>query len=216
MLRPVRLWRLLVAPLAPRLCLSCRGAAGAAEPLCSACRPGLRWLGPARLPVSPSLSAWAPVAYEGPARDVVHAFKFGRRAALADALAAHIVARAPAGLLEGTLVPVPLHPARGRSRGFNQARLLADAVARRTGLPVADCLARCGDAAPQARRRRADRMAAAAGRGIAVVPALVPARTVLVDDVVTTGATLAECGRALLAAGARDVSAVAWARTPAR
>lgn len=211
------LWRTLLAPLAPRLCAACGGAAGAAEPLCADCRGGLRWLAPeGAWPATarPGV-AFAPVAYEGPARDVVHAFKFGRRAALADLLAAQIAARAPAGLLAGALVPVPLHPRRLRSRGFNQAHALAVALARRTGLPLADCLERAGDAAPQAGRDRRARLAGVAG-SVLVARDPVPPRAVLVDDVVTTGATFAACATALRAAGAREVAAVAWARTPGR
>ena len=200
------IWRTLVAPLAPRLCAACGGAAGAAEPLCSGCRARLRWLPESARP-------WAPVAYEGPARDLLHAFKFGGRAALAETLAAQIAARAPAGLLEGALVPVPLHPMRWRARGFNQARALADALGRRTGLAVADCLVRAGDPATQAGRRRRERLANATAVVVAQAP---PARAVLVDDVVTTGATLAACTAALRRAGAREVAALAWARTPAR
>ena len=200
------LWRTLIAPLAPRLCAACGGVAGAAEPLCSGCRARLRWLPESARP-------WAPVAYEGPARDVLHAFKFGGRAVLADTLAAHIAARAPAGLIDGALVPVPLHPRRLRTRGFNQARVLVDALARRTGLEVADCLERVGDPHTQAGSGRRERL----GRPSMVVAVHEPpARAVLVDDVVTTGATLAACAAALRAAGSREITAVAWARTPAR
>ena len=205
-------WRTLIAPLAPRLCAACGGAAGAAEPLCGGCRSRLRWL-PAACSGAP-LPAWAPVSYEGPARDLLHAFKFGGRAALAGTLAAHIAARAPAGLLEGTLVPVPLHPRRLRARGFNQAHALAVALSERTGAPLADCLARNGDVTPQAGRARSARLAGAAGSVVASGPA--PVRAVLVDDVVTTGATLAGCAAALRAAGTLEVVAVAWARTPGR
>ncbi len=88
------------------------------------------------------LSVWAPVAYEGPARDLVRALKFRGATGVADFMAAQIVANAPAGLLEGTLVPVPLHPRRLRSRGYNQAaalaaELAARACAERRGLPGA-------------------------------------------------------------------------------
>lgn len=206
------LWRTLLAPLAPRLCAACGGAAGAAEPLCAGCRSGLRWL-PAACSGA-GVPAWAPVAYEGPARDVIHALKFGGRAALAGTLAAHIAARAPAGLLEGTLVPVPLHPRRLRARGFNQAHEIAVALSQRTGAAISDCLARRGDPAPQAGRARRARLEGVAGSVVAIAAA--PARAVLVDDVVTTGATLAGCATALRTAGTREVVAVAWARTPGR
>ena len=101
---------------------------------------------------------WAPVAYSGPARDLVRALKFrGRDGALADAMAAQIVANAPPELLDRepggpALVPVPLHPRRLRLRGYNQAALIAAALATRTGLVVADCLARSGSAATQVGR----------------------------------------------------------------
>jgi ComF family protein len=159
---------------------------------------------------------WAAVAYEGPARDVVHALKFGRRAVLADTLAAQIVARAPAGLLHGTLVPVPLGSSRARGRGFNQAQLVAGAVARRSGLPLSECLVRRGAAAPQAVLGRPRRVAAIAGTIAVRAGMAVPRAALLVDDVVTTGATLAACATALRAAGAEQVTAVTWARTPAR
>jgi predicted amidophosphoribosyltransferase len=77
---------------------------------------------------------WAPVAYAGAARDLVHALKFRRALGVADTMAAQIVANAPAEWLEeGILVPVPLHPARERKRGFNQAAVIASALARRVG-----------------------------------------------------------------------------------
>jgi predicted amidophosphoribosyltransferase len=163
------------------------------------------------------VETWAPVAYEGPARDLVSALKFRAAAALADAMAAQIAARAPQRLLEGaSLVPVPLHPARLRRRGFNQAERLASALARRTGLPIAGCLERRGGAGAQVGRGRLDR--AVAVREV-VAPrsgARIPARTLIVDDVATTGATLAACAVALRSAGAHRIAAVAYARTPGR
>src|SRR5438270_10733470 len=106
-------------------------------------------------------------------------------------MAAAIAAGAPSGMLEGgRLVPVPLHPRRLRRRGFNQAERLAAALARRTGLSVADCLERAGPARTQVGRDRAQRLAGVEGT-IALRPgATPPRRAILVDDVATTGATL--------------------------
>jgi ComF family protein len=154
------------------------------------------------------------VGYTGPARELVRALKFRGATALAESMAAQIAAGTPSDLLSGAaLVPVPLHPKRLRSRGFNQAAVLAAALGGRAGLPVADLLVRSGPAAPQAGLHRAERRAGPAGiatRGRA------PARVLLVDDVVTTGATLAACSAALRRAGAADVSAVTFARTLGR
>ena len=208
-----------LALVAPPFCWGCGDDAGRSEPLCSSCRAELTWLGEEPLVIAGDVEAWAPLAYEGPARALVRGLKFRGAAGLAAPLAAQIVAGAPPRLLvAGTvLVPVPLHPARARRRGFNQAERLATAIGRRTGLPVSDCLRRHGAAgARQVGRGRAERLAGIGG-GIAVRPgARAPSRAVLVDDVVTTGATLAACAAALRGAAAVEVRAVSDARTPGR
>ena len=145
---------------------------------------------------------------------MVAALKFRGALALADPMAALMVATAPAERLRGELVPVPLHPARRRRRGFNQAERLADALGRRTGLSVADCLVRGGSDRRQVGRDRAARLAGPAGSVSA--PAPVPHRAVLVDDVMTTGATLAACSAVLAAAGSKEVKALVFARTSGR
>lgn len=159
------------------------------------------------------LETWAPVAYDGPARDLVKALKFRGATGVAGAMAALVVANAPAGLLAGGLVPVPLHPARRRTRSFNQSALVAAAVSARAGLPVVDCLIRKGSRETQVGRARAARLTVA---GAILTTGRPPPTALLVDDVVTTGATLAACAGALRAAGARQVAAIAFARTAGR
>jgi ComF family protein len=199
--------------LAPSLCWTCGSRAERTQPLCVRCR--LRMRRPAAEPVVLSgLTVWAPLAYEGPARDLVRALKFRGAIGVAGFMAAQIVAGAPAGLLEGALVPVPLHPSRLRSRGYNQAAAIAAAVSARAELRVEDCLARAGPAVTQVGRARAERQRGPAGQIIAeTVP---PGRVLLVDDVVTTGATLRACADALRAAGCAHVAAVVFARTLGR
>ena len=158
--------------------------------------------------------AWAPLAYAGPARDLVRALKFRGATAVADAMAAQIAANAPTSMLEGILVPVPLHPRRMRRRGYNQATLIADALARRSGLGMADCLRRAGSAATQVGRGRRERRLGPAGS--IELRAAAPGRVVLVDDVATTGATLAGCAAVLRAAGSIEVAALVFARTIGR
>jgi ComF family protein len=205
----------LVAGLvAPPVCWACSDLARRGQPLCARCRASLNRLAPDPVVLS-GVRAWAPVAYSGPARDLVRALKFRGAVGLADAMAAQIVAGAPAGLLNGVvLVPVPLHPRRLRSRGYNQAAAIAEAIARRARLEVADCLVRSGPSVAQIGRNRTERVAGPAGSIAAAGP--VPAGVVLVDDVVTTGATLRACRDALIAHGARDVVAAVFARTIGR
>jgi ComF family protein len=204
----------LLSLLAPPLCWGCGAPAAHAAPLCRRCRAGQHWLEGMAVEVG-GISTWAPVAYEGPARALVGALKFRGAAGLADHMAAAMLARAPPPLIDNhTLVPVPLHPARLRRRGFNQAHLLAAAMAARSALPVARCLRTRGKRAAQVGRGRGDRLAAVRGGVTAHGP--VAQSVLLVDDVITTGATLAACAAALRDAGASDVGAIAYARTLGR
>jgi predicted amidophosphoribosyltransferase len=213
--------------LVPPACLACRAPLRAGDPLCRACRAGLVWLPADRcrrcgLP-SPCGSrcparaaafsqAWAPVAYDGTARTLVHALKLRGMVAAADLMAAQIAAVAPPAMLaDGVLVPVPGHPRRRRRRGFDQAERIAAALGRRAALPVAGCLSRAGAAPPQAGAGRGQRLRRVGG--MIAVTGVAPGRAVLVDDVHTTGATLDACARALRAAGSTSVVAVTYART---
>ena len=219
------LCRLLAPPLggllAPPLCWGCEGPARRGEPLCRGCRASLHRLAAEPVWLS-GVRVWAPVAYSGSARDLVRALKFRRAMGLADTMAAEIAANAPPELLRGvSLVPVPLHPRRFRSRGYNQAAAIADALGRRAGLEVVDCLARAGAAVTQVGRDRSERRAGPLREielrsAPAARPAGAPTRALLVDDVVTTGATLAVCRAALVASGTSEIAAVVFARTLGR
>jgi ComF family protein len=199
--------------LAPPLCWSCGAPAVREASLCRACRRELRFL--ATTPVGlHGLEVWAPVAYEGPARDLVKALKFHGATRLAREMAALIVANAPGAMLGGALVPVPIHPARRRARPFNQAALIAAAISARTGLALVDCLRRAGPDHRQVGRGRSARLRGVAGSIEAIGRS--PPSILLVDDVVTTGATLVACAHALRAAGCECVRAIAFARTAGR
>jgi predicted amidophosphoribosyltransferase len=217
----------LLAALAPPACAACRAPlARAHDVICAACREQLPWLSAPRcgrcgLPLpcgepcpardAAFAAAWAPLAYDGPARELVAALKFGGALPLARLMAAQIAAGAPPELLRDVaLVPVPLHPARLRRRGFDQAARIADALARRRDRALVDCLRREGPASRQLGASRATRLAA--GRLVVRVAGPVPRRALLVDDVHTTGATFEACARALRAAGCEHVAAVAYAR----
>lgn len=207
------LWPALLTPFAPPLCLACRAWAGRAEPLCAPCRASLRRVSSVS-PLPCGLAVFAVFAHEGAARALVHALKFRGGVRVAATMAAQIVAGVPQPWLDGAaLVPVPAHLSRRRQRGFNQAEVIAAEVAARTGTVVTDCLERHGRSRPQAGLGRAARLAAPAGTVRLRPGALVPERTLLVDDVVTTGATLSACAAAL---GPGVAGALAYARAGGR
>jgi ComF family protein len=223
-----------------------RLGAGRRDPLCGACWDALERIAPpycrvCGLPFSglpalesgpapvghlcgrcrrrppPFAYARAAVRYGEVAREAVHAFKFGRRRALAAPLAALLTETCaddlPAGV-PGLLAPVPLHPRRERERGFNQALLLARRIGSAWKVPVcADVLVRTLATRPQteltAEARRAN-----VGRAFALRrPELVAGRhVVLVDDVFTTGSTVTACARCLRDGGASAVGVLTVAR----
>jgi ComF family protein len=147
-------------------------------------------------------------------REALHAFKFEGRRALAGPLADLLVEQCAGGLPGpvDALVPVPLGRARERERGFNQAALLAARLAPALRVPVrAPWLARVRPTAPQSDLRGRERRANVkdAFRAHAAVAGC---RVVVVDDILTTGATVGECARALRARGAGAVGVLAVAR----
>jgi ComF family protein len=210
--------RALHRPLDGAVCPACWGSiASVTPPWCARCGEPLPHAQVdvctrcARQPPS-FLSARSAGRYEGVLRDVVHAFKYGRRRALSRPLGRRL-RTAGALILEDAdaVVPVPLHPWRRLQRGFNQA----DDLARELGLPVWRGLARTRHGPPQAAlpaaRRRANVRAAFRVRS----PRLPYRHIVLVDDVMTTGETLEACSRALLEAGVESVRALTVARAAA-
>jgi len=155
------------------------------------------------------------------AEGVVRAIKYDGWSAVARGMAERMGRLTwPADVVEerAALVPVPLSAARRRERGYNQSALLAGHLARRWHVPVwDDVLGRTRNTRTQTRLTPEERLRNVAGAFLASAGArdrLRGAHVVLVDDVVTTGATVSACAAALAAGGARIVSCVTFARAP--
>ncbi len=174
---------------------------------------------PCRRRRPPFAYARAAAVYGERVREAVHALKFERKTALARPLG-DLMAEAGSAMLPldavDCLVPVPLHPSREAERGFNQSVLLANRVGRRWGVPVESrSLRRRRPTLPQTDLDAEGRRANVRGAFTLSRPAAVDGRHVLlIDDVFTTGATVAECARVLLEAGARAVGVLTVARVP--
>jgi ComF family protein len=200
-----------MVPLPPPYCQRCGLPLAVELPCCATCarRPPAFSSARAAALYLPAAGGLNPLAA------AVHALKYQRRRRVASALGALLAERYPFGD-DVVVVPVPLHPTRLRSRGFNQAVLLARVLARRRGLAVAArALRRVRPTVAQpglgaAERRRNLRHAFAVRE-----PAAVRGRpVVLVDDVFTTGATADACAQALLAARVTRVDVFTVGRAP--
>ncbi len=194
-----------VARFSPPLCQRCGeplpSARAAPAGQCRACSVALGRV----------MQARAVGAFDGVLADVVHALKYGRRPSVAPPLAV-LMRAAGRDLLAAVevVVPVPLHRRREDERGFNQAELLA----RRLGPPVCRAVCRCRPTAPQvglSGEARLDNLRGAFALNAAARDVR-GRRVALVDDVLTTGATMAACAEALAAAGPRSIVALTAAR----
>ncbi|MCX7616671.1 ComF family protein [Tepidiforma sp.] len=206
--------------------LRCAGCGAFDTPLCARCEAALQpAIGPGRCGFCsaawegegfcPRCFGWRELAgvravceHTGAARALVHRLKYERYRALAPLMANRLAAAAASLPVDGW-VAVPLHLRRERERGFNQAELLL----RHAGLPPAPArLRRLRHTGSQVRRTAAQRAAALAGAFACEGPPLEGLRIGIIDDVITSGATVRECARALLDHGARETWALSFTR----
>jgi ComF family protein len=186
-------------------CSCCRAPFLNAAPLDEAGRCPL-----CRLGINRFDAAYSYGAYEGKLRELIHLFKYGGIRTL-------VRVAVPPGETFDAIVPAPLHWTKLWQRGFNQARLLALELSRRTGAPLLRALRRRKATRAQAGLTRAGRRANVAGAFAVSNPAAVAGlRLLLVDDVMTTGATMNACAAALKRAGARRVAVLTLARADRR
>ncbi len=206
----------------------CAGCGAGAWPFCDRCRGDLIALAPPwcdrcgapsphatsggcrDCPPDPIALVRAPFAFEGPARRAVHHLKYRGVRGVGRALGHAMAATGPRGA--DVVTWVPLTRRRKAERGFDQAKELAVEVARELGLPARCLLRRVRSAGPQAKRDAVERRAAMHGAFVVRGRSRVPSAVLLVDDVLTTGATAAACAEALLDAGASRVMLVVAAR----
>ena len=195
--------------------------------MCAACLPALdaRLALPGGTPIGLPAEIPAPLLqlewcapFAGPVRHALHDLKYAGERRLAEPLGVAVARRwARVGTGAQVVVPVPVHADRERRRGYDQAALIAAVAARELGRPISLALERGRATVAQFELGREDRAANVAGAfriraGTSRVEAVAGRWVLLVDDVVTTGATLAACATALRHAGAVAVSAIAVAR----
>jgi ComF family protein len=179
--------------------------------VCAACRSGLRGFD----------HAASFGIYEGSLRRLIHLFKYFGMKPLAQPLAAYLERAIPVDELFDAVVPVPLYWRKKWSRGFNQAELLARYVAKHRGVPVLNALRRKRATATQAGLANAGRRRNVAGAFVVRAKTkrdakLAGKKILLIDDVMTTGATASACATALKRGGAGSVSLLTLARVDRR
>ena len=188
----------------------CAGCDTPGAPICRRCRFALVSRAPTEAPDGVVVAT----AFSGRVRDVLLGFKYRNRRAVAGHLACLLVNRLVAARRDVDVVTwAPTSRRRRRERGFDQAELVARRVARQLGVPCRRLLERADVEGPQTGRARQARLHGPAFRAHPQVPR---ARILLIDDVVTTGATLRAAAAQLEQAGAMEVIPAAFAATPDR
>ncbi len=156
----------------------------------------------------------AAFSYAFPVNALLHAYKYGGELTLLDLLSEPLAARAIEHALPDLLIPMPLHPARLKERGFNQAREIAAALSRRLAVPLAaQACRRLRDTPPQASLKLKERAANLRGAFVCDLP-MHGKHVALIDDVMTSGASLDALAQAVRRQGAAGVAAWVVARTP--
>lgn len=177
------------------------------EGRCALCRRGVRGFD----------AAYSFGFYEDELRKLIHLFKYARIQTLSAPLGRLLAQALPREQTFDVIVPMPLHWRKRWQRGFNQAELLAREIGRRTHTPVRSALRRVRSTVSQAGLTSAKRRANVSGAFRAKRRAPLDGQSVLlIDDVMTTGATAASCARALKRAGARQVTLLTLARVDRR
>jgi ComF family protein len=177
------------------------------EGRCALCRRGARGFD----------AAYSFGFYEADLRKLIHLFKYGRVQTLAGPLGKLLARALPHEQAFDVIVPMPLHWRKRWQRGFNPSDLLAREIGRRTHVPVENAVRRVKNTPAQAGLTRAKRRLNVSGAFRAKKRADLDGRRVLlIDDVMTTGATAASCARALQRAGASHVTLLTLARADRR
>jgi predicted amidophosphoribosyltransferase len=201
----------ILKAMLPPLCVTCREPCGEGALLCRRCIGELNGERPVWGDPPPGLAeAVASFRHEGAARDLLQAFKFGRMPGLAPLMAGYMSEHVEALHSACTVVAVPPSRFRHRLRGFDPAGLLAAEVCRiaGAGLPASGVIRRRGNGRQRGRGRE---------ERLASPPLIEPVGRVdgpvlLIDDVITTGATVAACASALASCGAGLVTALSFTR----
>ncbi len=196
-------------------CLCCHAALMEedTDQLCAACRQALyrlEWTHTAVQPPEGLTHLYVAFLYDAQVRTLIHALKYRSVRACAVPLC-EAMSTLPTQD-EELLVPIPTTKRRMRQRGFNQAALLSEMLAKRWGMPMCEALVRTDDRAAQSTLNGKQRQTNLTGC-MATCADVSGLRILLVDDVVTTGSTAREAARALLEAGAKSVSILAAAHT---
>ena len=199
--------KLVIHPVEGR-CPGCGGPNDTVLAVCSDCL---------KFPLRPYVDAVALMEYSGAGRALIRSMKFRKQPELARPLALLAAEKLrESGMVFDAVVPVPLHWRRRLLRSYNQSELIAALVAAETGKPLIRGLKKIRETPHQAQLKREERLKNLKGTFAVDDPSFAGKQVLLVDDVLTTGATASAAAQVLMAHGARAVRLLCCARTPVK